>query len=464
MQASTSGFGSQTALSSYYEWSVPGKPITVYLDLELIEPLKYEVSENPADGEVGGILLGRLDPNRSGYSIFIEDFVPVTPDRLNGSPDFLADDNRRALEGAIAKWKPDLEKRPAVVGYYRGHSRKGLFLDDSDEALIRSHFASPSHVFLLIQSSTEEHCEAGFFFWEQGHIHRESSYRPFPFDLRQLRAESKSGIAPVVFETPSTTDMEAASREPPVLSAAQDLTETGVQRESTGVPGWLWIALVAILLLILGVIAYQSFRTSDASVGKLKPVRPPVVGSKSEVPKSGGSTPEQAPSATESLPATRLEEDQAPGRAEVAKQPRRSFREESRGITYFPENMRAHNFSPPRAQPPARKSAPPQSSSAKETPPSSPVNVPKAAPAPPAASKTVPYPAARGTPGMPTRQPTPSRAALPASSPAKVPSPAGRSGMGSFLHKIYFPFEWTGRRVTWLAQRGYDGAKWIVGR
>jgi hypothetical protein len=78
-----------------------------------------------------------------------------------------------------------------VVGWFRTHTRPGLFLDQHDFGLFNDYFAHPASVALLIRP---EDREAAFFFWEDGDIRRAAPYQTFPFIPEALgtRRESRS--------------------------------------------------------------------------------------------------------------------------------------------------------------------------------------------------------------------------------------------------------------------------------
>ncbi|MBI1786888.1 MAG: hypothetical protein HYR60_04950 [Acidobacteria bacterium] len=132
--------------------------------------------------EVGGILLGQVQPG-SPATVTVEDFEPVPCEYLMGPSYNLSDKDRRAMEAALAGWQ---NRHLSVVGFFRSHTRKDLYLDDADIGLLARYFSSPTQVFLLIKPFATRTSQAGFFFWEDGEIHRDSSYLEFPFHRREL--------------------------------------------------------------------------------------------------------------------------------------------------------------------------------------------------------------------------------------------------------------------------------------
>ena len=75
-----------------------------------------------------------------------------------------------------------------MVGYWRSHTRPGLYLDQEDYSVILTYFSNPSQVFLLVKPSMGGQSVGGFFFWADGDIRRESPYEEFLFDQERLPA------------------------------------------------------------------------------------------------------------------------------------------------------------------------------------------------------------------------------------------------------------------------------------
>jgi hypothetical protein len=169
----------------FYEWSVPGGNFSIQLSFDVIDRMAADIMKGfwslPKRGvEIGGILLGR---SAGGECIVIDDYEQVSCEHRRGPSYVLSEPDRRKLEKTLRKGRGGRQ----VVGFFRSHTRLGLYLDQDDTSLIESYFSSPSHVFLLVRPDASGAGVAGFFFWEEGDIHRQSTYREFPFSTGKLR-------------------------------------------------------------------------------------------------------------------------------------------------------------------------------------------------------------------------------------------------------------------------------------
>ncbi|MEJ7608121.1 MAG: energy transducer TonB [Bryobacteraceae bacterium] len=82
-----------------------------------------------------------------------------------------------------------------MVGFWRTHTRPGLYLDEFDLALFRDYFASPEAIALLIRPDAAGP-NAGFFFWEGNDIRRSSPYEMFRLALPSVHTPS-GALVPV---------------------------------------------------------------------------------------------------------------------------------------------------------------------------------------------------------------------------------------------------------------------------
>lgn len=175
-----------SAEQPYYVWEVPGKA-AVRLYFDVIDRVLPEIMRGfgalPRRGaEVGGLLLGRV-LDSAPLVVSVEEFEPVPCEYLSGPSYRLSAADRERLEQTLALW----QDRPLrVVGFYRSHTRKDLFLDAEDVDLFRRYFAGPEHVFLLVKPFATRASVAGFFFWEDGRMEMEAPYAQFPFSRREL--------------------------------------------------------------------------------------------------------------------------------------------------------------------------------------------------------------------------------------------------------------------------------------
>jgi len=246
MDASTDNPNAAPAPSSFYGWHPPEKPITVYLNSEICDGLGPRVTEGlkslPRRGlEVGGLLLGWVD--KSGeLSVIVQDFEPFEAEHARGPSYSLSETDCGRFEQRLEHWRSD----PAglsVVGYYRSHTRPGLYLDQDDFRIIREYFSDPGQVCLLIRPSLTGAGTAGFFFWEDGDIHRESSYLEFPFESARLSSEA----VPIREVRDEQLGNPPAPAVVPVAATARPAAnwQTTVEKVSR----WWWIPMAAGLLM-----------------------------------------------------------------------------------------------------------------------------------------------------------------------------------------------------------------------
>jgi len=176
----------ESAEQPYYVWEVPGKA-AVHLYFDVIDRLLPEIMRGfgalPRRGaEVGGLLLGRVLES-APLVVSVEEFEPIPCEYLSGPSYRLSAADRERLEQTLALW----QDRPLrVVGFYRSHTRKDLFLAAEDVDLFRRYFAGPEHVFLLVKPFATRASVAGFFFWEDGRMEMEAPYAQFPFSRSEL--------------------------------------------------------------------------------------------------------------------------------------------------------------------------------------------------------------------------------------------------------------------------------------
>lgn len=186
------------APTGFYEWKVAGSPVAVRLSLATIERLGLETTNGLGTAakradEAGGVLLGRAEIGDT-TTVLIEDFEPVRCEHRRGPSYVLSASDRKRLEKALRRRRGD--KR--VVGFYRSHTRPGLYLDQDDWTVLTDYFSNPSQVSLLVRPDAGKAATAGFFFWEEGDVHRQSTYLEFPFSREEILKQAGT----VAEETP----------------------------------------------------------------------------------------------------------------------------------------------------------------------------------------------------------------------------------------------------------------------
>ena len=150
-----SAVSDQPPSAAFYEWNSPRNSITIRLDVDTARRLALVVKGGfealPTRGlEVGGLLLGRSTPEDRPTTI-IEDFEPIESEHRRGPSYTLSEKDRGLLERRLTAHAN--RRGLGVVGYWRSHTRQGLYLDQEDYSVILTYFSNPSQVFLLVKPS-----------------------------------------------------------------------------------------------------------------------------------------------------------------------------------------------------------------------------------------------------------------------------------------------------------------------
>ena len=291
---------SAAAGTAGYVWEDPGDAIMIQVSLDLVERLGAAVEQGlgagPRGNETGGILLGRKLPG-FGRAVAIEDFELAPCEHSRGASYTLSPRDKRLLGVRLAR-----RATQQVVGYFRSHTRPGMYLDQEDFAVFSRYFPGAWQVFLLVRPSTEGPATGGFFFWEDGDINRRLPYRQFPFDRGRLAEGFPiTGGQPAVAPAPRPLPAPVLFPKP----------ETRVRRRLPPLP-WVVVPVIAVLFLIAGLfVSENQAPTREAAAVKASPPVEPLL-------------PEPAPSpqAAVSLPAAPVEEaPQAPAAVSPAATP-----------------------------------------------------------------------------------------------------------------------------------------------
>ncbi len=169
----------QTAAS--YVWSFTGAPLRVALDLPVVSAMR-DAMDRHSGMEIGGLLLG----SSSGGVTHITGFEPVDCEHRRGPAYDLSPEDRGRFSRVYASLLKKRGRDTTVVGYFRTHQRLGLYLDEHDFRTVQEFFPNADQVVLLIRPERNGDPVAGFFFWEDGEMHRRESFQPFPFDEHAL--------------------------------------------------------------------------------------------------------------------------------------------------------------------------------------------------------------------------------------------------------------------------------------
>jgi hypothetical protein len=240
-----SALASVGAGSAGFIWEDPGDSIIIQVSLDLVERLGAAIQQGlgtgPRGNEIGGILLGRALP---GFrrAVLIEDFELAPCEHMRGASYALSPKDRRLLGTRLARRPPR-----QVVGYFRSHTRPGMYLDQDDFAVFSQYFPEAWQVFLLVRPSMEGPAMGGFFFWEDGDVNRRSTYRQFPFDGARLAA----GGFPIAGGQPAAA---SALRSVPVLVPKP---AARAPRRLPPLP-WIVVPVIAVLFLIAGLFVSEN--------------------------------------------------------------------------------------------------------------------------------------------------------------------------------------------------------------
>jgi hypothetical protein len=174
----------------HYLWTVPGKPISIRLAYDVVDRLHLEVMQGfgsvPKRGaEVGGLLLGRITEGDT-RDVVVDDYAPVHCEHRQGPSFLLSEPDLERFAATAEQWRPRSGLERYLVGYYRSNTRPEFSLSDDDLALCETFLPDRSSVVLLIKPFATKACQAGFFFWEDGHIRSEAPYELFPFRRQDL--------------------------------------------------------------------------------------------------------------------------------------------------------------------------------------------------------------------------------------------------------------------------------------
>ena len=182
----------ESSNSPVYLWQVAGKPVSVLVNVDIVDRLAAVVDEGYRSNswrgtEVGGLLLGRSRSSRGQTVVEVTEFEPIESEHAAGPSLLLSEPDRKALEPRLAKRRPQL----SVVGFYRSHTRREPGIEVEDVALFSTYFAKASNVFLLIRPRSGGPPMAGFLMWEGGKIRTATPSLEFPLSKQMLVARGE---------------------------------------------------------------------------------------------------------------------------------------------------------------------------------------------------------------------------------------------------------------------------------
>jgi len=252
----------QYADHQYFNWQPPGKLISVEVRLDIIDAINRDVMEAfhtvPVRGaEIGGILLGNVEQGAKTV-LHIERHVPVPCMYATGPSYRFSESDEIRFAETLAQFQAGREKL-RLVGLYRSHTRKDLFLSAYDLAFWGNYLPSAESVFLLVKPFVTRPNVGGFFFREQGQVHATKSYLEFPFQSSQTGAAPAEPLADSIPEAtpPRHDDLSLAVIPPrPAVDNLSRRTEPALFDSFASVPAhsrtrWPWLALPGLLVVTI---------------------------------------------------------------------------------------------------------------------------------------------------------------------------------------------------------------------
>ncbi|MCP5112382.1 MAG: hypothetical protein GY953_16275 [bacterium] len=262
-----------------YTWQVPGKPVTVEIDLDVVDRLEGEMMRAfgsvPRRGvEIGGILLGTAAAGEP-ITVRIEDYEPVLSKHERGPSYILAGEDVDRFEEALERWRPAPGRKMCAIGYFRSHTRKELRLNPEDLELLSRYFPDDSAVALIVKPFATRAPVAGVFTREEGTIQNESSYQEFPFRRRELGGNGRqahnhkepalgNGIAALENVLKESGKQGPQGLDPPAGGDAEEIQEEQPPEPESKATrsvrlrgGWVWVPLSVMFLLVGTVLGFQ---------------------------------------------------------------------------------------------------------------------------------------------------------------------------------------------------------------
>jgi hypothetical protein len=240
-------------VSGSYLWEVPGKPVAIQIDLNVVDRISQEVLRGfgtvaRRGVECGGLLLGTVEA-RERALVRIVDFEPVACQHARGPYYALTDAELARFGETVEQWRANPSRQVHAVGWYRGHLREGLGLSEEDLTHFDRWFPGLSDVALLVKPFATRPSVGAFFFRENGSVRSESSYQEFPFRRRDLGGEA------VAVEEPAAELPAPPEPAPPAAPAVQPEVERGSLIRRSG--NWILVPLSFIFLLLGVVLGFQ---------------------------------------------------------------------------------------------------------------------------------------------------------------------------------------------------------------
>ena len=290
-----------------YLFEVPGKPVSIYLSLDVVDRLQQDVMRGfgavPKRGaEIGGVLLGSAtrEPDRLVVNVDEYEMIPIEykrgPSYLFSQPD------REAFAEALARLRTAAASvdapGPAPIGFFRSNTRDAVGVQAEDLELLDQFFPDPNAIVLMIKPFASRAGMATFLVRENGKFPEGAPELEFAFRRKDLAPADDPGpkpsrgsdtpvtrvaAAPVADRgepvRPPRSEISIVPYEPPRYDEPERIPSVGPAPARVAAPspplakargGWVWVPLSFIFLLLgvlLGFQAALTMRPQTASGG-----------------------------------------------------------------------------------------------------------------------------------------------------------------------------------------------------
>ena len=130
--------------------------------------------------EVGGVLLGKISGGEEPV-VHVYDYETVPCEYSQGPSYVLSERDLQTFRHAVNQWAKEISPDQYVVGYFRSHTRDGLFLDETDAKVFHQHLKDPLAVALVIKPYATRASEAAFFLQSGGRLESQPTLPEFQF-------------------------------------------------------------------------------------------------------------------------------------------------------------------------------------------------------------------------------------------------------------------------------------------
>jgi hypothetical protein len=221
------------SLREHYVWQPPDKPFTIRLAFDVIDRLNVDIMRSfgavrRRGTEVGGLLLGRIEPTDTHVTVTIDDYEPVPCEYAFGPSYILSTQDLQELRKSLAHFDPSAGRDLYTVGFFRSHTRDDLSLDEYDQKFFREYFPDPLHVAMLVKPYATRAGVAGFFYQESV-ITGGASPLEFPFRRKDLVGDTQE-------PEPAAPEVRDPIRVRRIAPEREQPQEIGAPRVETAAP------------------------------------------------------------------------------------------------------------------------------------------------------------------------------------------------------------------------------------